>query len=76
MITSDLSTKTIFYRNALGSHWDGEDPELRNVENECYCMEDKGSQILFIFISNEKNKCYCMEDKGRGLYYFQNSSFL
>ena len=63
MITSDLSTKTIFYRNALGSHWDGEDPELRNVENECYCMEDKGCQILFIFISNEKNKCYCMEDE-------------
>ena len=43
--------KDLLLRNALGSHWDGEDPELRNVENECYCMEDKGCQILFIFIS-------------------------
>lgn len=29
--------------NALGSHWnEGEDPKLRNEENKCYCMEDKG----------------------------------
>jgi len=30
-------------KNALGSHWvEGEDPELRNEENKCYCMDDKG----------------------------------
>merc|ERR1712210_405447 len=29
--------------NALGSHWvEGEDPELRNEENKCYCMDDQG----------------------------------
>jgi len=28
--------------NALGSHWEGEDPLLRNEENKCYCMDDKG----------------------------------
>jgi len=28
--------------NALGSHWEGEDPELKNEENKCYCMDDQG----------------------------------
>jgi len=28
--------------NALGSHWEGEDPLLKNEENECYCMDNKG----------------------------------
>jgi len=37
-----IAQRFIPAKNALGSHWDGEDPELRNVENECYCMEDKG----------------------------------
>jgi len=28
-------------KNALGSHTDS-DPELKNVDNECYCMENEG----------------------------------
>ena len=33
---------TSISRNALGSHWEGEDPMLRNEENKCYCMDDQG----------------------------------